>query len=303
MLPYKSFFSWNLGPITIQSFGLMFSIAIIVATYFVLKEFKTKKQKEHIYNLVLIGVLAGIAGARIVYVLENWSMFSGSLASILNFIDGGLSWFGGLIGGSLGVLAYLKIKKLDLLRYADAFAPSLAIGQAIGRIGCVLGDGGHVGKLTTMPWGFNVNGEIRHVTAWYSAINLTILFFILKKLKESKPFKGFLFLFYLTYYSATRFMIDLFRIDPRYYGLTMSQYFSLIIFFVSGTLLIRNIKKHNKPRKSRSKYVSKEICPQCKSEAVSLYMGGQFGKYKCKKCGYIGPLIIKKTKKKSKSKQ
>jgi len=150
MLPYKSFFSWNLGPITIQSFGLMFSIAILVAIYFILKEFKTKKQQDHIYNLTIIAIIAGIVGARLVYVFQNWSNFS-NLLSMLNFVDGGLSWFGGLIGGFLGVALYLKLKKLDFWRYADAFAPSLAIGQAIGRIGCILGDGGHVGKLTNMP--------------------------------------------------------------------------------------------------------------------------------------------------------
>lgn len=301
MLPYRSFFSWNLGPITIQSFGLMFSIAILVAIYFILKEFKTKKQQDHIYNITIIAIIAGIAGARIVYVIENWSIFSGNLLSMFNFIDGGLSWFGGLIGGFLGVALYLKLKKLDFWRYADVFAPSLAIGQAVGRIGCILGDGGHVGKLTNMPWGFNVNGEIRHVTAWYSAINLVILFLILRKLKASKPFKGFLFLFYLTYYSTTRFIIDLLRIDQRYFGLTLTQYICVVIFFTSGTLLIKNMNKNKKgkkpKKKSKSKSISTELCPQCKSENISLYMGGQFGKYKCKKCAYIGPLIIKKEEK------
>ncbi len=304
MLPYKSFISWKIGPLTIQSFGVMFAIAIAVGVYLAIKQLKTKEEKEHGYNIALLAVVFGLIGSRLLHVLQYWDSYKGNWFSIINFIEGGLIWYGGLIGGLLASIVYIKIKKLDFWKLADIIAPSLAIGQAIGRIGCILGDGGHVGKLTTMPWGFNVNGEIRHVTAWYSMINLFVLFFILIKLRKRKPFTGFLFLFYMFYYSITRFVIDFYRIDLTYYGLTLTQYICVLMFIISGCLLflkLRSSKKTNETKKKKTKekksnksVKTKKLCPSCRSKNITLYMGGQFGKYKCKDCGYVGPLIIEK---------
>ncbi|OGM01335.1 hypothetical protein A3K72_03115 [Candidatus Woesearchaeota archaeon RBG_13_36_6] len=300
MLPYKSFISWEIGPLTIQSFGVMFAIAIAVGVYLALKQFKTKQEKENGYNIALLAVIFGLIGSRMLHVLQYWDLYKGNWFSIINFIEGGLIWYGGLIGGLFASIVYIKIKKLDFWKLADIIAPSLAIGQAIGRIGCILGDGGHVGKLTTMPWGFNVNGEIRHVTAWYSMINLFVLFFLLLKLRKRKPFTGFLFLFYLFYYSITTFVIDIYRTDPRYYGFTLTQYICVLMFLISGSLLFLNfrytkkkmVKKKSEKSKTKKSVKTKEICPSCKSKDITLFMGGIFGKYKCKKCGYIGPLVV-----------
>lgn len=304
MLPYISHLSWKLGPLTIQSFGVLFSIAVMVTVFLALRQLKAKQEKEHGYNIALLAVIGGLIGARLLHVLQFWDFYSENIFTIINLLSGGLTWYGGLIGGFLAATVYIKIKGLDFWKLADIIAPALTAGQAVGRIGCILGDGGHVGTLTNVAWGFNVNGEVRHVTAWYSLINLGILYFILTKLRKRNPFSGFLFLFYLVYYSATRFLIDILRTDPRYFGFTLTQYLCIVIFIISSVLLfVRWRSKTGKPKGKRKKAKKRnsemqtpDICPNCKSKNITLYMGGIFGKYKCKKCGYLGPLIVEEKK-------
>jgi len=177
------------------------------------------------------------------YVLGSWSyFFPNDILSIFKIWEGGLSWVGGLIGGIVAGFLYIRFNKLKFWKYADAVAPSIAIGHAIGRIGCILGDGGHVGKLTTMPWGFLVNGEIRHVTAWYGLIIESFNFFILWKLRKKKYYDGFLLMLYILLYSTFRFIIDFFRVDPTYYYLTATQWILIVLFLISGYFLFKNLK-------------------------------------------------------------
>jgi phosphatidylglycerol---prolipoprotein diacylglyceryl transferase len=248
MLPYHSFISWKLGPITIQSFGLMMAIGFLIAAYLFGKQFKDARDKEHAYNLAIISVVAGVIGSRILFFFENPAQLTG-LMEFFRFWDGGLSWFGGFIGALIGFAAYVLLNKLNFMRMADKIAPSIAIGHAFGRIGCILGDGGHVGKITTMPWGFDVDGEIRHVTAWYELIGLLALFVTLLALRKRKPYDGFLFHFYLIGYGLIRFVSDFFRTEPTYYGLTVAQYFSIGLFLAGVAMMAVSLVRQNKLRK------------------------------------------------------
>jgi phosphatidylglycerol---prolipoprotein diacylglyceryl transferase len=242
MLPYHSFISWKLGPITIQSFGLMMAIGFLVATYLFVRQFRDSRDKEHAYNLAIIAIVCGVVGSRILFFIEYPAELTGVLV-FFRFWQGGLSWFGGFLGAVIGFFAYARLNKLSFIRFADRISPSIAIGHAFGRLGCILGDGGHVGKLTTMPWGFDVNGEIRHVTAWYELIGLLALFFTLLALRKKKPYEGFLLHTYLIGYGLIRFVSDFFRLDPTYYGLTAGQYFSIVLFLAgAGMMAMRLVK-------------------------------------------------------------
>ena len=245
-LPYHSFISWKLGPLTIQSYGMFVAIAFLAGIFLAVKEAKKRKiNLEQVYDLSFYILIGGIIGARVAHVIEYWHNFDG-LIDIFKIWQGGLSFFGGFLGALLLAFVYIKAKKLDFWKYADLFTPALVLGHAIGRIGCILGDGGHVGKLTTMPWGFLVNGEVRHVTAYYSFVFLILLFVFLYKIKDRKFIKentGSLFLIYLFTYSIGRVIIDLFRADPTYAGLTITQWFLIVTFITSGYLLINKPKK------------------------------------------------------------
>ena len=245
-LPYYSFISWKLGPLTIYSYGLFVAIAFLAGIFLAVKGAKKRNiSTEQIYDLIFYIIIASIIGARIAYVIEYWHNFD-SFIDIFKIWEGGLSFIGGFIGALIAVFAYVKLKKLDFWRYADLFTPAIVLGHAIGRIGCILGDGGHIGKLTSMPFGALVNGEARHLTALYEFIFLALLFAFLIKAKDRKVFKkskGLLFLAYLAAYSTGRFVIDLLRIDPRYFGLTMTQWLLTAIFLISGCLIIKKLRK------------------------------------------------------------
>jgi len=245
-LPYYSFISWKLGPLTIQSYGVFVAIAFLAGMFLAVKEAKKRKiNTEHVYDLTFYILIGGIIGARIAHVIEYWHNF-GNFIDIFKIWQGGMSFFGGFLGALLLAFVYIKLKKLDFWKIADLFTLPLVLGHAIGRIGCILGDGGHVGRLTTMPWGFLVNGEVRHVTAYYSFVFLILLFALLFKIKDKKIIKenaGSLFLAYLLVYSIGRFVIDLFRADPAYAGLTITQWFLTAAFLISSILLYKKWKK------------------------------------------------------------
>ena len=249
-LPYHSFISWDIGAITIQSYGLMVALAFLAGLFLAVKEAKKRKlDEEIIYDLAFYILIGGIVGARIANVIQEWGYYSGNLAGIFKIWQGGLNFNGGFILASLLAYIYLKRKRLNFWLYMDTFAPSIAIGHAIGRIGCILGDGGHVGKLTNMPWGFLVNGEARHVTAWYELFFLIALFILLTAIKDKKKIKGktgSLFLIYLSAYSVGRSVIDIFRADPTYLGLTSMQWTAIPFFFISVYLLNKRYRFLNK---------------------------------------------------------
>lgn len=243
MIPYKSFISWDLGFLTIQSYGLMLSLAFLVGLFLAVKEAKKKGiNLKHIYNISFYAILGGLIGSRLYFILTNPNFFISNPLEIFQIWKGGLVFFGGLLGAIIFISIYIKKNKLDFWKFADLFSIPLVVGHIIGRIGCILGDGGHVGKLTTMPWGVLVNNEVRHLTAAYSTIGLLIILGILIFLKRRRLKKGVLFLSYIILYSIMRFIIEIFKLEQTYLGLTLTQYICIVLFFGS-ILLLSKFKK------------------------------------------------------------
>lgn len=251
MFYYKSFLSIDLGFIKIQAWGLLVAIAFLVGLWLAVKEAKRKKQNvEIIYGIITIMLVGGMLGSRIFYVIEEWSYYSTHLIDIIQIWDGGLSFFGAFITVLILIFFYLKKKKVKVLSYMDALAPSIAIGHAIGRIGCIFGDGGHLGKATTKPWGSiilnkesELYNEARHLTSLYEMVELSLIFVVLYLLRKKKYFEGFLFSIYAVMYSFARFFTDFYRIDPVYFGLTIAQWTSIGLFVIFGTFIIVNRNK------------------------------------------------------------
>ncbi len=229
-LPYHSFISWEIEPLTIQSFGVMMAIGFLAILYIVTLEAKRKGlSKDHLYNLAFWSLVGALVGSRIPYVLFNWDQFSGDLLGIFKIWEGGLMFFGGFILALIFSIIYVRSKKLNFWRYADAAALSLPLGHAFGRIGCILGDGGHVGKITTMPWGVLVNGELRHLTALYSVIYLFLIFGILFLIRKRKVFDGFIAAMYLVFYGVARFLMEFTREEMLYFGLDLPQWICILM--------------------------------------------------------------------------
>ncbi|MCX5714008.1 MAG: prolipoprotein diacylglyceryl transferase, partial [Candidatus Omnitrophica bacterium] len=157
----------------------MLALAFVVGQFLAARQSRKEKlSPETVFNFLFLSVIAGIAGARIFYVLENIRYYLADPVEIIMFQHGGLSWFGGLILGGFCGLLYLKKKNMPVYQLLDLVVPFLALAQAIGRIGCLL-NGCCYGKPSEWGFYFPGSGQILIPTQAYSSLALIVIFFVL----------------------------------------------------------------------------------------------------------------------------
>lgn len=221
----------KIGPFTVYSYGLMLVTAFLIACRLAMQEAKRQHQDpEAIFNLAFTVFVFGVIGSRIFYVVHHLIYYLKNPAEIIMLQRGGLSWFGGLVLGGISGILYSKKKKLPIYRTLDLIAPYLALGQSIGRIGCLL-NGCCFGR-TLVP------------TQLYSSLALIVIFIILRTLQGKPHLAGKIFFAYLFLYSIKRFFIEFWRADNAviFFGLTLFQLISIALFCVASLKLL-SIKK------------------------------------------------------------
>ena len=174
------------------------------------------------YSIALVGVPAGIIGARALYVLENRTAFEGRWLDVFRINEGGISIYGAVIGGVLGAVIYGLIRRLPIRRGLDAAAFGLLLGMAIGRIGDLI-NGEHIAKSSSLPWATKyTNPESpsfqlgpTHPATTYEMLGdlliIALLAFLFVRLWQSKP--GVVFFTGVILYSAMRFGVSYLRVD------------------------------------------------------------------------------------------
>jgi phosphatidylglycerol:prolipoprotein diacylglycerol transferase len=231
------------GKLKIYSWGFMLAIAAIVAILGLRRKFEREGyDREMVLDMVIIMVLFGILGARVAYIIfYEWDAF---LASPLIFFSPGFSgliWYGAFVGGLLAFLFYIWKKGLDFWEMADFFAPYLALGYALVRIGCFL-NGCCYGLPTGSEFGVvfpQVDQELRHPTQLYSSLLNFILAIFLLWLSERRVFKGQVFIVYLIGYCIYRFIIEYFRFSLIHWGpFTLGQVYTLIVLLIALALYV-----------------------------------------------------------------
>ncbi|PIQ69793.1 hypothetical protein COV89_03840 [Candidatus Shapirobacteria bacterium CG11_big_fil_rev_8_21_14_0_20_40_12] len=239
MMPYFSI--EKIGPF--YTWGLFLALGFLAPFIFVLKNAKNREIDPKIVWDILLWIIVGsVIGMRLGYVLQFPKEYLLSPVEILKFWDGGLTFFGGLIGGIIGAVFYrtydkkLSTRKDIFWRIADLVALYFPLGIITARIGCLLIND-HQGAITSLPWGIVwPDGTIRHPVALYLILNGSAIFLILNILKNKFKKPGGIFFFFLLFYSLTRFFLDLTRSsgtplsDPSILGLNVSQWVSIIIF-------------------------------------------------------------------------
>lgn len=232
---------FKIGPLAVYSWGFLLAVAVIVAIWGIGRLFTREGyDKEKVLDMTLIMVIAGLLGGRLLYILLfEWSNFLAHPLMFFAFRSGGLVWYGAFAGGFLAFLVYIRRNGLKFWKVADMFAPYLALGYAIVRVGCFMW-GCCYGKVTTSPLGVVfpfVDNLTRYPTQLFSsAINL-ILFILLITFYPKRKFTGQVFLFYLIGYSIYRFIIEFFRFNiSLYWGLSMAQYATIGLFIVAVLL-------------------------------------------------------------------
>ncbi len=254
MIPYTVFPMFELGPLHINMYGIMFALGILVASLLAVREAKKKKiQSKVIWDLVFYLLIGIIIGARLFYVLFYWPEgIPRTILSTLAVWKGGLAFFGGFLGALTAGYFFTKKRKLNFWVLADIFTIPLVAGHILGRLGDYF-TGGHPGKITTLPWGIYLDDAIRHPVVLYEIIGLIIIITALlglKKIKEKNNlFDGFLFSSYIILYSVQRIILDFFRretTDPRFLGLTPTQHLVIILLVASLIFMLLNLKKEVK---------------------------------------------------------
>lgn len=225
----------RIGSFTIYSYGLMLVLAFFAVAVLSFRQAKKEKfEPDKIFNLCFVVFLSGIVGSRVLYVLDNLYFYLCHPLEIIMLQHGGLAWFGGLIFGAISAVVFVKKNKMDLLRSLDLLAPFVALGQAIGRIGCLL-NGCCYGGESRFGIYFKVFDKILIPTQLYSSLLLIFIFFILRFKQNRNHLPGEIIASYFFLYAIKRFFMEFLRQDsPRiFYGLTFFQILCLVLFLFS----------------------------------------------------------------------
>jgi len=240
---------FSIGPLTLYTYGVMLAIAFTVSTWLAARAARRMPPERvaisagQLWDFSSVALFGGIAGGRLFYVLLHWEWFLDSPQDIIAIWRGGLVWYGGFLGGVLAGWGYVRAKRLVFLRVLDQLIPFVALGHAIGRVGCFF-NGCCYGRVTQAWCGVVFPGQSLPVlpTQLMEAGGLLVLFFGLRKMTQrpwvlSRP--GRLLGLYLVSYAGLRFAIEFLRGDQSvlWAGLTLQQLISLGVFLAGLCLL------------------------------------------------------------------
>jgi len=238
--------------LSIRWYGILLSTGIMVGILLAYYEAKRLGyDPEYIIDLALWCIPAAVIGARIYYVIFEWDYYRGDILRIINIREGGLAIHGALIAAVLTGYIFTRVKKLSFRENADIVAPSIIIGQAIGRWGNYANGEAHGGP-TDLPWGILVNGERVHPTFLYESLWDLGVFIFLILYRKKKKVDGELFLLYGILYSVGRFWIEGLRTDSlMFHGIRVAQLVSVVTIVIFSILLVYYRKKV--PQKNEGK--------------------------------------------------
>lgn len=245
----------SFGPIHLYSYGLMLVIGVMLSLFLMEREISRNNlwSKNALYDMVFTCVVSGLAGARIYYAIQNISWYSEHPLSIFAVWEGGLIFYGGLIGSTLALILFFRIKKIRPLDGFDFMIPYVALTQAFGRIGCFL-NGCCSGSYCSFPWAvtFPEGPEHVHPAQLYESFYAFLLFFFLFKLYRHRRFSGQIFALYFIFYGMGRFAIEFARDgNPMWFFLTWNQWISLGIILAGTILFIYGRTRKNGEEKGR----------------------------------------------------
>lgn len=256
----------GIGALTITTFGAMMALAFLAGYAVIRTEARRHGRDPELAADVLLGALiGGIVGAKLYYVLLYWGKTGADPIQML-FSRSGLVWYGGFIGGTLGVILALRRRGVRIASGADLCAPALAISYGIGRLGC-FGVGDDYGRPTSSwigiafpngsppstagnlrRWGIGVDPSIPdsqvltvHPTQLYEAGLALLIFLILWRMRKWQRPDGWLFGAWMVMAGVERLFIEMFRAkDDRFFGpLTLAQLISLAVMGFGAYLLLR----------------------------------------------------------------
>jgi len=222
---------------------VLVAVGALVGLWVFRRELQRSGLPESALDSAVAGVIGGLAGAKLLWTLEH---LGEEPFTDLIFSRGGMSWFGGFAGGILTGLWVMQRKKLPKIPVLAAATPALAVGHAIGRIGCLL-VGDDYGRPTNLPWGIAFPQGLPptsvpvHPTQIYEAVALVpIAWLLVHWRKQGRP-DTFILGAYLTLAGATRFLIEFLRVNVRVLGpFSLAHLASLVAVAAGAVFLYRS---------------------------------------------------------------
>jgi phosphatidylglycerol:prolipoprotein diacylglycerol transferase len=249
---------FGIGPLTIYTYGVMLAAAYLGGLQLaIVRAKRVGLDATRMLDLGVYIVIAALVGAKLLLLFVNFNYFRNNPDEILVLARSGGVFYGGLITATLVAFWYIRRHKLPFWTTCDMFAPGIALGHVIGRIGCLMA-GCCYGRQTNVPWAItftdpfaaaNVGTPLNvplHPTQLYEAgAELLILIFLLVTEKKGRPFAGRTFWGYMFLDAVSRFIIEFYRADERgvIMGLSTSQFISVLLAPLSVFMLIR-LRRH-----------------------------------------------------------
>lgn len=249
---------FHIGSFPVYSYSAMVVLAYLASLLYALAEAKRLKfDYANVIDLSLVFFVFGILGARLLFVIVDYQRFIADPREIYRVWNGGLVFYGGLAGAVTAAAVYIKRRRLPLGKWADLTAPTAMTTLVFGRIGCLL-NGCCYGKVAAgLPWGIvypashpalGLHRYPVHPTPVYSSLAALLIFIVLAVMERHKRFDGQVFWSMILMYSASRFIIEFFRGDPRGMipglGLSTSQGIAVLGALSAGIILFRLFRKN-----------------------------------------------------------
>jgi phosphatidylglycerol:prolipoprotein diacylglycerol transferase len=255
----------QVGPILVTWHGVFSLLGILAAArvgQLLLRDYGVPA--DRIYDMAVWMVIAGLIGARLLFVWENYSLFVGAWQRVFLLNEGGISQWGGIFGALLGGYLWCRRNGVDYRQVLDAAGPANALGFAIGRLGDII-NGEHHGTASNLPWaveyvnpstlgepGKAVHPEVAYELLW-NLLVFGVAILTYRAFKRRLP-PGVTGLIWLAVYAAGRFFLSFLRTDSLVFGLRQAQWASLAMIAVSlvgiGFWMLRRTPTSAEPEKA-----------------------------------------------------
>lgn len=244
----------SVGPVTIYSYGLLLAASFMIGLQLARSRARRSGlDAHHVLDLSILVIVAALLGAKLMLLLVDFVEFQRMPADVLSLARSGGVFYGGLLLALAVAFWYIHRHRLPLWTTCDVFAPAIALGHVTGRLGC-LAAGCCYGRPADLPWAITFTNPVAaanagtplgiplHPTQLYEAgAELLILVVLLAFEHRGRVFAGRTFWSYLLLYSLSRFVIELYRGDPRgvvFGAVSTSQFISLILAPLSLGMLL-----------------------------------------------------------------
>jgi len=245
---------FEIGGWPVYSYGVLLALAYLAGLQLaVVRARRAGLDGTKVMDFGIYLIIAALVGAKLMLIVVDFDYFRSRPRELFSLVRAGGVFYGGLLGALAAAIVLVRRYRLSLWTTADLFAPGIALGHIVGRFGCLLA-GCCYGRPTDLPWGVtftdpvaaaNVGtplNEALHPTQLYDAgAEFLILLVLLATERRGKAFPGRTFWGYMVLYGISRFIVEVFRGDPRgtMFGLSTSQFVSALIVPVSLLMLWR----------------------------------------------------------------